>query len=264
MATLHLLSLLLALGSARIFTDAASISVQHLLAQQQSFEPFTATTLPSSVADVLTATPEGRQCADISSIPIAGLNLTADELAILPQLCWHADQVASFPSPVASVEADSRGIPPGVICKHTQWCAVAGPSLSPSPLFRAQHSCGILYSWHFVFQPPQMHSACHTGIAHVNGSRLPCVVLLMSISILSLQHCSCWQAVSHCHMTQPLLFHITAQVREGRWGVRRDLRARFRVRGTMAAARAAHAAAPLAAGARLLWHRVASAETCPL
>ncbi len=126
MVPLHLLPLLVvALGSARIFTDAAALDLQHLLAQQRSLEPFTAATLPPSVADVLTATPEGRRCADTASILIAGLNLTAEEIALLPQLCWHADEVASFrePAPVASVDADSRGIPPGVICKHTQWCA---------------------------------------------------------------------------------------------------------------------------------------------
>ena len=122
----HLLPLLVVLvGSARIFTDAAAPDVQRLLAQQRSLEPFTATTIPRSVADVLTAIPEGRRCADTASIPIAGLNLTAEEIALLPQLCWHADEVASFPEParVAGVEADSRGIPPGVICKHVQWCA---------------------------------------------------------------------------------------------------------------------------------------------
>ena len=129
MMPLHLLPLLVvALGSARIFTDAAALDLQHLLAQQRSLEPFTPTTLPQAVADVLTATPEGRRCAETASIPIAGLNLTAEEIALLPQLCWHADEVASFPEParVAGVEADSRGIPPGVVCKHTQWCAERG------------------------------------------------------------------------------------------------------------------------------------------
>jgi hypothetical protein len=124
MVPLRIGLILFVLASARILTDAAPHNVQQLLAQQQSLEPFHPTTLPSSVADVLTASPAGRRCADVVSIPISGLNLTADEIAILPQLCWQPHLVASFPepAPVASVAGDSRGIPPGVICKHTQWC----------------------------------------------------------------------------------------------------------------------------------------------
>ena len=129
MTRLRLELVVLALASAGMFTDAASLSVQQLLAQQQSLEHFTPTTLPSAVADVVTATPAGRRCADVGDIPIAGLNLTADEIAILPQLCWQPHQVASFPepAPVASVAGDSRGIPPGVVCKHTQWCGLNSP-----------------------------------------------------------------------------------------------------------------------------------------
>ena len=149
MMPLHLLPLLVVLGSARIFTDAAALDVQHLLAEQRSLEPFTAMTLPPLVADVLTATPEGRRCADTASIPIAGLNLTAEEIALLPQLCWHADEVTSFPEParVAGVEADSRGIPPDVVCKHTQWCAA--------------RDCGASQYAHVMTHPLRLQSHGH-------------------------------------------------------------------------------------------------------
>ena len=171
MAPLRIGLVLFVLASARISAGAASLTVQQLLAQQSSLELFHPTTLPSSVADVLTATPAGRRCANVDSIPIAGLNLTADEIALLPQLCWQPHEVASFPepAPVPSVAGDSRGIPPGVICKHTQWCV--GPHMTAPCWFfagvRCVASCPMLSTCHKLgTQQVQRHQegsfqSCH-------------------------------------------------------------------------------------------------------
>ena len=55
-------------------------------------------------------------CLPVEDIPIAGKNLTEKELALLPYICWRADQTHNRPV----LHAD-RGIPAGVKCNVTQW-----------------------------------------------------------------------------------------------------------------------------------------------
>jgi hypothetical protein len=62
-------------------------------------------------------------CAPAADIPVAGLNLTADELALLPHICWQPRLVPPLPQelpPVPQPNTD-RGLPPGVDCDPTQW-----------------------------------------------------------------------------------------------------------------------------------------------
>eukprot|EP00884_Botryococcus_braunii_P017639 jgi/Botrbrau1/4559/Bobra.60_2s0046.1 len=58
-----------------------------------------------------------RDCMDVGDLPIRGLNLTEQELRLLPQLCWPKD------GPILSLgEVQSPGVPRGVECNITSWC----------------------------------------------------------------------------------------------------------------------------------------------
>lgn len=65
--------------------------------------------------------PPGRRCARTEDIPLAGLELSAQERALLPYICWEGRPSA------AEMETLNfrRGIPPGVNCTAVQWCAPA-------------------------------------------------------------------------------------------------------------------------------------------
>jgi hypothetical protein len=65
-----------------------------------------------------------KDCAPTSDIPVAGLNLTADELALLPAICWQPRLVPPVPVelPAAPPPNPDRGLPPGVDCEPKQWC----------------------------------------------------------------------------------------------------------------------------------------------
>lgn len=58
--------------------------------------------------------PPGRRCAPTEDIPVAGLDLNAEERELLPHICWHDDLVHTLNF--------RRGIPPGVNCSAVQWC----------------------------------------------------------------------------------------------------------------------------------------------
>ena len=157
-------------SAGRIFTDAAALErAAHPRTAAEPSSPSQPRPCPSSVADVLTATPEGRRCADIGSIPIAGLNLTADEIALLPQLCWHADQVASFPepAPVASVAeptaAASRRASSASTRNGAQGvrCAQVYPSVPTST------------AWHALM--PERQNGRHSGCIWLPATRQRCL-----------------------------------------------------------------------------------------
>lgn len=63
-------------------------------------------------------------CVPTSEIPTAGHNLTADELALLPHICWQPRLVPPTPQELPPVHRShtDRGLPPGVDCEPTQWC----------------------------------------------------------------------------------------------------------------------------------------------
>ena len=61
--------------------------------------------------------PDKWTCAATEDIPVAGANLTARELEILPHLCWSKNG-----RDIKPLKAEQgRGIPPGVKCNVTQW-----------------------------------------------------------------------------------------------------------------------------------------------
>jgi hypothetical protein len=64
-------------------------------------------------------------CAPTAEIPVTGHNLTADELALLPQICWQSHLVPPVPEELPPVPQsnDQRDLPPGVDCEPVQWCA---------------------------------------------------------------------------------------------------------------------------------------------
>ncbi len=62
-------------------------------------------------------------CAATEDIPTSGLNLTAEEQALLPAVCWRPHLVPPTPQalPALSGPASDRGLPPGVDCEPVQW-----------------------------------------------------------------------------------------------------------------------------------------------
>lgn len=60
-----------------------------------------------------------RSCLPQSAIPWRDKNLTATELELLPSICWRRDLQAGK----ARLQDSDRGIPAGVKCKATHWCA---------------------------------------------------------------------------------------------------------------------------------------------
>lgn len=61
--------------------------------------------------------PQGRQCASLESIPAAGADLTAEERALLPFICWPTEEPMQAAPPLQA----RRGFPPGVNCTVSQW-----------------------------------------------------------------------------------------------------------------------------------------------
>lgn len=74
-------------------------------------------------------------CAPAADIPLEGHNLTADELAVLPHICWQPRLVPPNPQelPLVAQPNTDRGLPPGVDCEATQWCG-SGQELCDAPL----------------------------------------------------------------------------------------------------------------------------------
>jgi hypothetical protein len=62
--------------------------------------------------------PSATRCSPVSAIPIAGHNLTAEELATLEHICWPSDLADTLFDDVGN----QRGIPPGVSCTPAAWC----------------------------------------------------------------------------------------------------------------------------------------------
>lgn len=73
-------------------------------------------------------------CAPTAEIPVAGYNLTADELALLPHICWQSHLVPPVPEQLPPVPQsnDQRDLPPGVDCEPVQWCADGKDSMHPA------------------------------------------------------------------------------------------------------------------------------------
>ena len=67
-----------------------------------------------------------RRCADVEDIPVVCLNLTHDETALLPHLCWQPHRVSRRPQKLP-LGARQQDLPPGVDCEAVQWWAEAFP-----------------------------------------------------------------------------------------------------------------------------------------
>lgn len=74
-----------------------------------------------------TYTNDGRTCAPLDAIPIAGINLTAEEEALLPSICWQPDRVPGTITTLPQLaSSELKTIPPGVTCDVVQWCVKDG------------------------------------------------------------------------------------------------------------------------------------------
>lgn len=66
---------------------------------------------------------DGRKCASLQAIPTAGVNLTAEEEALLPDLCWPLE-TPHVPDALPQLAADRLStVPAGVKCDVEQWYA---------------------------------------------------------------------------------------------------------------------------------------------
>ena len=65
---------------------------------------------------------EQRRCADVKDIPVSGLNLTHDERALLPHICWQPHRVPRRTQKLPQ-GARQQDLPPGVHCEAVQWWA---------------------------------------------------------------------------------------------------------------------------------------------
>ena len=57
------------------------------------------------------------ECDILSSERIQQLNLTAQELDVLPSICWHDGDLRAMPV----IPQQSRGIPEGLSCTTKKW-----------------------------------------------------------------------------------------------------------------------------------------------
>ena len=100
MLTLHRLCVLFLLIAFRAYPALSAVdNSKHQASLQGSTQPWTETCLPFDQAAVAQA------------------NLTAKELATLPELCYRPDLL---PNLFLGTDSD-RGIPPGVHCTPTKW-----------------------------------------------------------------------------------------------------------------------------------------------
>mmetsp|Transcript_11458 Transcript_11458/g.34433 ORF Transcript_11458/g.34433 Transcript_11458/m.34433 type:complete len:647 (+) Transcript_11458:108-2048(+) len=68
-----------------------------------------------------------RLCGPVEEIPTAGHNLTAEEHALLPYLCWQPGLVPPTPEDLPQLADGSPGdVPAGVQCEVVQWCGEGG------------------------------------------------------------------------------------------------------------------------------------------
>lgn len=122
------------------------------------------------------ATAQRNDCAPIADIPVAGHNLTADELEVLPHICWQPGLVPPTPQelPLVAQPSPDRGLPPGVDCEATQWCGMSGipaclcatsgfHSTSRAPLLVIMTGCTVLSRVMYMLTPFTMRRLLGAG-----------------------------------------------------------------------------------------------------
>lgn len=81
-------------------------------------------------------------CAPIDATHVDGLNLTQEELSLLPEVCWNSNALRT--AAVLFEDVETRGIPPGVECEAANWCVWRAHTLRSS-----QHAlCSLgIHKW---------------------------------------------------------------------------------------------------------------------
>ena len=64
--------------------------------------------------------PLGSSCAEVPVHVLSKINLTLEQLSLLPSICWH-DGLAEAGLEVLGELGKRSGIPAGVQCTQTQW-----------------------------------------------------------------------------------------------------------------------------------------------
>ncbi|RMZ55209.1 hypothetical protein APUTEX25_005487 [Auxenochlorella protothecoides] len=87
--------------------------------QGSSIAPMEALDIEIAAAQLFSSQASARDCTPAEDLPVAGLDLSAEERVLLKYLCIPQRDLLLEDEDIAVVR---RGIPPGVNCTEVQWC----------------------------------------------------------------------------------------------------------------------------------------------